>query len=245
MSPFFSVIIPALNEELYLPKLLDSLVEQTFKDFEVILVDAESTDKTVKEAKKYHKLDLTIITNKKRNISSSRNIGAAKAKAPYLVFIDADNYFHPTFFERMKDIILKGNEMIIPEIMPDSKKIYYKSLYESANIFIRLAKLVKHPYSTGGNFVIKKETFQKLNGFDESIFVSEDHDIVKRANREGVKIAISDNPKVIFSVRRFEKEGVKVLGKYLVSTIHVAFFGKITKRIYGYQMGGDYYKKNG
>lgn len=243
MKVFFSVIIPALNEELFIPRLLDALSRQTFKDFEVILVDADSTDKTVEITKDYKKkLPLTVVTNTHKNISRSRNMGASKSTAPYLVFIDADNYISATFLENMYKLVGKGYEMILPEVRPDSEKFFYKILYSGVNIFVNAAKKVHRPFSTGGNFVIKREVFNKLKGFDESVFVSEDHEIVNRANKMKVNIAVT-NHKVIFSVRRFEKEGFGVLVKYFISTLYVAFFGKITKKIYNYQMGGDYYLK--
>jgi glycosyltransferase involved in cell wall biosynthesis len=98
MKVFFSVIIPALNEEHFLPRLLRSLQKQQFTNFEVILVDSESKDKTISEAKKFGKyFPLTILTNTKRNVSRSRNMGAEKANGEYIFFIDADNSINSNF----------------------------------------------------------------------------------------------------------------------------------------------------
>ena len=64
-QPFFSVVIPTLNEEKYLPRLLENLSKQTFSEFEVTVVDGSSEDETVKEAKKWQKkLDLQVLTIK-------------------------------------------------------------------------------------------------------------------------------------------------------------------------------------
>ncbi|MDO8269770.1 MAG: glycosyltransferase, partial [Candidatus Levybacteria bacterium] len=186
---------------------------------------------------------LNIIRINDKNISRSRNIGASKAKGAYLFFIDADNYIYPAFIEGVRKYVGNGYEMIIPAIKPDSKKYIYKITYGFVNILVSISNTLNMPFSTGGNFVIKKDKFVKLKGFDETIFVGEDHDIVGKAHRHGVKIGFVTSPKVVFSARRFEKEGFSVLAKYFVSTMYIALFGKITKKIYNYQMGGDYYQK--
>ncbi|KKT87511.1 MAG: Cell wall biogenesis glycosyltransferase, partial [Candidatus Collierbacteria bacterium GW2011_GWD2_45_10] len=92
-KPFFSVIIPALNEEKYLPLLLADLAKQTTRDFEVIIIDGNSKDKTVAKAKLFkNKLPLlTILSSPVRNVSVQRNQGATKATGRYLLFNDADN----------------------------------------------------------------------------------------------------------------------------------------------------------
>lgn len=240
----FSIVIPALNEEQLIPRLLEALGNQTYKDFEVILVDANSTDKTIEEAKKFSKqFPLQIISTTEKNVSGSRNIGALKAKGGYLFFIDADNYIHSAFLKEMSVLLEKNYQMIIPSIIPDSKNLYYKVVYKLANFLVFLAAKFNMSFSTGGNLVVKRDVFEKLNGFDKTIFVGEDHDIVDRARKKGVSIAFATNPKVIFSVRRLEKEGGLVILKYFISTLYIVLFGKMTRKIYNYEMGGDYYKK--
>lgn len=243
MKPFFSIVIPAFNEERLLPRLLEAISHQTFTDFEVILVDANSTDKTIEEATKFlKKFPLSIISTTERNVSGSRNIGALKAKGEYLFFVDADNYILPTFLKEMRTVLEKNYQMIIPAITPDSRNFYYKTAYETANLFVFFSQKIKLSFSTGGNIIIKKAAFDKLHGFDKTIFVGEDHDIVKRARKNGYRVIFVNNPKVIFSIRRLEKEGGAMLLKYLFSTIYIVFFGKITRKMYNYEMGGDHFK---
>lgn len=76
---YFSICIPALNEELYLPRLLGGLSKQTYKNFEVIVVEGNSDDDTKKVASKYKdKLDLKVFTVSKRSPSFQRNFAAKK-----------------------------------------------------------------------------------------------------------------------------------------------------------------------
>ena len=79
-SPAISVIIPALNEEKYIGNVLDALRKQTFKDFEIIVVDGNSTDRTREIAKKSAK----VIIEKRPRIGLARNTGAKLAKADLL-----------------------------------------------------------------------------------------------------------------------------------------------------------------
>lgn len=87
-----SIIIPCLNEEFYLEKLLRSLVQQTYKNLEVIIVDGNSKDKTCEIAKKYIQVfpNCRIIISDKRQIAYQRNLGVRKAKYERLLFLDAD-----------------------------------------------------------------------------------------------------------------------------------------------------------
>lgn len=245
MKPFFSIVIPALNEEHYIGTLLLAIKRQTFTDFETILVDAESKDKTIEVTNKFSKdFPLKITSTSHKNISGSRNVGAGIASGDYIFFIDSDNSILPDFLEEIKKSIdEKSHEMLIPAVTPDSKKSIYKILYGSINGLVLIFKNLNVAFSTGGNLIIKKDTFNKLHGFDETIFVGEDHDIVRRAKKKKVKIAFLPHTKIIFSVRRLEKEKFSLIMKYFVSTIYIAFFGKITRKIYNYPMGGDYFEK--
>lgn len=101
-----SVIITVLDEEKYIRKCLLSLKEQTFKDFEIIVINDGSTDKTLKiinnlAIKQFD--NLTILSQKHQGTAISRNLGAQKAKGKILVFVDADMYFDKDF---LKDLIL-------------------------------------------------------------------------------------------------------------------------------------------
>ena len=94
-----SIIIPTLNEEKYLPKLLQSIVKQKFQGkLQVIVVDGASNDNTVNVAKSFSKsfVDLQVIQTD-MGISGQRNKGVAKAKYEYLLFIDADIILRKNF----------------------------------------------------------------------------------------------------------------------------------------------------
>src|SRR3989344_7060609 len=116
--PFFSVVIPTLNEEKYLPKLLKCLREQLDKDFEVIVVDGSSDDKTVERAE-----GVKIIASKKRNVSYQRNLGAKAARGKWLVFLDADVSIPANYLSEMHNtlILRKDCRFLTTWMRPDSK----------------------------------------------------------------------------------------------------------------------------
>ena len=87
MKPFFSVIIPTLNEEKYLPNLLDDLTKQKEENFEIIIVDGKSEDRTIDVAMKYkNKYLIKTVVSQKRNLCYQRNFGAKNSVGEYLVF---------------------------------------------------------------------------------------------------------------------------------------------------------------
>src|SRR5512147_158891 len=99
-----SLVIPALNEEKFLPHLLTSLTKQTKQDFEVVVVDGSSNDRTVETARSFcSKLPtLKVIVSEKTRLPLQRNLGARATTGEWLIFIDADSRLLPYFIERIE-----------------------------------------------------------------------------------------------------------------------------------------------
>ena len=94
--PKFSIVIPVYNVEKYLKRTLDSVFNQTYQDFEVIVVNDGCTDKSMNIAKKYK---AKIINNQRVGVSEARNIGAKQATGEYLLFLDSDDYWDKDLLE--------------------------------------------------------------------------------------------------------------------------------------------------
>ena len=111
----FSVIVPIYNSEKYIKKCLDSLVNQTFKNIEIILVNDGSTDNSEDIIKQYLK-DKRIIYLKKENggQASARNLGLSKAKGDYISFIDSDDYVDLDMFEKLNECAF-DNDIILSD----------------------------------------------------------------------------------------------------------------------------------
>lgn len=107
------------------------------------------------------------------------------------------------------------------------------------NYAVELSQLTDTPFSTGGTFAIENHYFHHLGGFDEALFMSEDHDIVRRARRQGVKAFYTKEVSMIISLRRLEREGLlDSLYKYSVVFIYTLAKGRVDKKIVDYDMGG-------
>lgn len=243
----FSIIIPTLNEEKFLPRLLNNLKVQKEKNFETIIVDGNSVDGTKNIVENFKKsLPINFFQVDKRNVSYQRNFGARKARGRYLVFLDADCEVSPSFTRNLqKNINIKKGLFFIPFLLPDRQYVEYKVIFNFINLFIELTQNFHKPFSAGGSMVIDKYFFELLGGFNERLFISEDHDLVKRSHQWGVKAKFLPSVKVRFSLRRLKREGqLKLFYKYLIATAQYLLGGETKKKFFDYEMGGQAYQKS-
>ena len=100
MLPLISVIIPVYNMELYLSRCLDSVLNNTYRNLEVICIDDGSNDNSLEVLREYEQRDNRIIVIAKENggVSSARNAGLDRMSGEYMTFVDSDDYLHPQFF---------------------------------------------------------------------------------------------------------------------------------------------------
>lgn len=116
MNPKVSIIVPIYNVETYLHKCIDSILSQTFKDFELILVDDGSTDNCGKICDQYAQQDARVVVIHKKNggVSSARNNGIELAKGEYIAFVDPDDVIEQNMYEVLVHYSIKHNaEMVV------------------------------------------------------------------------------------------------------------------------------------
>lgn len=107
--PKFSIIIPVYNVEEYIERTLKSVFNQSEKDFEVILVNDGSTDKSIEIAKNF---DVKVINIKHSSVSEARNVGAKEAKGEYLVFLDSDDYWDKNLLKKLKQSLHNAPDLV-------------------------------------------------------------------------------------------------------------------------------------
>ena len=109
-----TIIVPVYNAENYLKKCLDSLVKQTLKDIDIIVINDGSTDKSMKIIEKYciQYDNVRMISRENRGISYSRNEGIKLAKTPYIAFVDSDDYVELDMYEKLYNLITKDESSI-------------------------------------------------------------------------------------------------------------------------------------
>ena len=223
LTMIISIIIPTYNEEDYLPNLLDSIKRQNFDGYEVIVADANSTDRTREIAESY---GCIVVDGGLPAVG--RNNGARVAKGEYLLFLDSDleltdDYLRDVLYEfRMEHL-----GIAITKMKPMSDKIEDKIFHDFANYFMIGVENIK-PHGAGCYGIItKKSLHDECGGFDESLTFGEDTDYIERlAEKERFKVL--RNAKIGVSTRRLEEEGiVTLIRQYGKSTVN-DFLGKRT-----------------
>jgi len=247
-TPMFSVVIPALNEEKYISHLLSSLTEQSYTDFEVILVDGRSKDKTVSVAKTFHsKLkNFSIVVAPHASLPYQRNVGAQNAKGEWLIFVDADTVLLPYTIERIAAYIASHDVSFLTTwCTPDSERINDSVLALMGNIFYEGSLRFKRPVSPGPFTVVRETLFHEIDGYDEEHPFLEDQDFSQRMTKHGVDLHIIRETLYVWSLRRYRKKGMmSVMGEYAKAVIPIAFFKKTPKNMTGYPMGGHIFSEN-
>ncbi len=214
-----SIIIPALNEEKYLPHLFDCLQKQSFTNFKVIVADANSTDGT---------RELSLI-NGAQVVSgglpgAGRNAGVKLAnKGNWILFLDADVGFNETFLADSLSYAESKGIDITNYYFSYTGKILEDFMHFHWNLATFIAQFTRKPWVTGHAILIKSTVFQQLGGFDESLETSEDFDLIVRAKASGYKFAVLPFY-VTHSKRRFQKMGyIRIITAYILSSIFFSF----------------------
>lgn len=227
-----SIIIPTFNEEEYLPYLLESLQEQTFKDFEIIVADNNSTDAT---------RSIALVAGARvvggGLPARGRNMGAEVAQGEWLLFLDADVILPFEFLKRaMTEIQERDFSIASCLIDPLSDRKIDKFLHGVVNLGFQTTKNI-YPHATGSCIFIKKECHQLVGGFNEKLMLAEDSDYVLRSSKI-FNFGLLQGVRILVSVRRLDKDGrFNISAKYLASDAHRILLGPIESNVFNYQFG--------
>jgi glycosyltransferase involved in cell wall biosynthesis len=245
-NPFFSIVIPTLNEEKYLPALLEDLTKQTYDSFEVFVVDGHSDDKTAKKAQNFAQhLPLTLVTSPKRDVSHQRNMGIKVSQGKWIVFMDADDRIPPYFLVGLKYQLDRHPSTDAFTTWVDTSKYHNrdeKFIANAYNLGIFSNQYLNKPTTVGAMLGIRRSLGQKLS-FRPMVDDFEDHDLIDRLNKQGYSFRIFREPRYFFSMRRFKKEGtLKMIATYAQANMNLMLGVANTDLVKNYVMkGGSYY----
>lgn len=235
-DPFISVIMPAYNVEQYISDAIESILKQTYKNFELLVVDDASTDKTNSIIQSFRKKDNRIVVvRNKRNIGVTKSLNKALklAHGKYIVRMDADDWSYP---ERLKlqiqlmeyhpNVVVSGSYI---EVCDRYLKTKYIRKYHLTDASIRKHLFryspFAHPATIWQAGVLKKERY------DERIGICQDYELYFRIGKIGKFMNLS---KPLFKLRMHEQSVSSVRSKYqLHSTILIRFIAVL---LYGYSM---------
>jgi GT2 family glycosyltransferase len=207
MSLSLSVIVPAFNEELYLPATLKNINQaidhlQGNTKVELIVVDNDSTDKTPEIARS---LGAKVLHEPTHNIGRVRNVGAQAATGEVLVFVDADTLIPEDLLSRISEA------MASPQCVGGSVDIDYRPRNPFVRAYVRFWRFlgILFQASQGVTQFCRREIFLTLNGYDESLFNGEDVDFYARlgryAKKHGGRRCFISQVAVIPSPRRYDR----------------------------------------
>jgi len=179
ISPFFSVIIPVFNREKIVLRAVQSVLNQTFQDFELIVIDDGSADQTADLIKNLKDSRLSYYYQVNQGVSSARNLGIAKSKGEWIAFLDSDDAWHPEKLEiqlaeiekshylwhHTEELWFRNGEKLNP------KKKHRKT---GGRIYLNSLPLCVVSPST---VCIHKNIFKEIGVFDPLLTVAEDYDL--------------------------------------------------------------------
>jgi glycosyltransferase involved in cell wall biosynthesis len=232
-----SFVIPAYNEERYLPACLESILAQTSElgdQVEIIVVNNASSDRTREVALSYP--GVTVVDEMRKGLPWARQAGFAASLGELIANVDSDSRLTPgwvkqvldTFaeFERKgKSLVALSGPVVYYDLSP-SQLVSVRLFYLLAFVLYALNRYVLRAGSMvqGGNFVLRRDALESIGGFDTSIaFYGEDTDIARRLNRVG-KVVFTFQLKMYSSARRLKKEGMLKIGmRYTMNYLWTTF----------------------
>lgn len=227
-TPFFSVIIPTYNRQRLFEIALKSVLNQTYRDFEVIVVDDGSTDQTSEVIRNLVDTRIKYLYQENQGVSHARNRGLEISNGKFMAFLDSDDRWVPQKLERVNEatnqhphisifhtdeIWYKGGRLL------NQKKKHKKP---SGYVYLQALPLCCIGMSTA---VVKREVFEKIGLFDESLPACEDYDFWLRATHSFEVKLINENLTIkdggrtdqLSSQWGLDKHRIKALEKMLCS----------------------------
>ncbi len=191
-NPLISVILPVYNANGYLPLAIESILAQTYKNFELIAIDDGSTDNSLDILKKYAKKDsrIKVLHNKRNlNIANSLNIGIKHAKGQFIARMDADDISLPHRFQKQIHFLLKHPEIVIlggqVRTIDVNGKALGRKLFPVLDNEIReslyTSNPIQHPTAIINKFLLPKN----FSWYNPSLPPAEDYDLFFRLGQYG------------------------------------------------------------
>jgi len=200
-NPLVSIIIVNYNGKNHLEKCLKSIMKINYPNYEIILVDNNSTDDSVEFVKNVYPSIIIIKLDKNYGFAEPNNIGAKIAKGDFFLFLNNDTKVDPNFINEMVNVLQNDSEIAIcqslllkPNGQVDSSGDFIDTLGRTYSSKDKANEVKKILSARGASMMIRKESFWDLGGFDKKFFASyEDVDLGWRAWLWGYKIVLVPN----------------------------------------------------
>jgi len=192
LKPDISVIIPTFNRKDSLSTAVDSILNQTFHNWELIVVDDGSTDQT-RELMMSFLLDSRIkyLYQENAGVSSARNHGAKKANSEWLIFLDSDDELTKNALMHFNDHINSGPDHLL--------FIAGNSQINSSSRVVKLPKKGEYYPYLSGTFCLNKGVFLKVGGYDPRFLFSENTELFHRIRLDSTKVCYLSEVSLIYN----------------------------------------------
>lgn len=199
----FTVVIPLYNKELSIFNTIQSVLDQTFEEFEILVINDGSTDNSTEIVKKIDDTRVRLINQHNQGVSAARNKGIKESKYPWIALLDGDDIWKPNHLEEIKNMMCKfpGFYIYVTSFCYSNKKnsvrhISSSDVFEIKNYFLEAMR--KNIIWTSV-VVINKASFDKIGGFKEELTHGEDLDLWGRLAKE-YKIIKSEKITAIYRI---------------------------------------------
>lgn len=179
MLPFFSIIIPLYNKENAIENTLKSVFNQSFTDYEVIVINDGSTDKSEEKVNVFSDARLRLISTENKGVSQARNVGISESRGKLIAFLDADDYWFPTHLASLHQLYKNFPEA---GLLATNYQFYYSDKKIIQPVFDAIptekwSGIVSDFFKASMQFrlawtsavAVRKDVFQSLGYFDENI----------------------------------------------------------------------------
>ena len=181
-----SVVIPTYDRWPVVGEAVESVLAQSFDDYELIVVDDGSTEETGDRLLQYGER-LTVLTQRRGGVSAARNLGACRALGKYLAFLDSDDLWHPRKLQRQLDFMERNPEVEICQTdetwIRNGARVNPRNRHRKPSGDVFRASLELCLVSPSA-VMMRRELFERVGGFDESLPVCEDYDLWLRIARD-------------------------------------------------------------
>lgn len=221
--PIVSVVLPVFNGEKTIRATIDSVLAQTFSDFELIIINDGSTDSTLEIVSQYQDSRLKVFSYSNAGLSATRNRGISLASGEYIACIDADDLWLVSKLEVQLNALKNNPEAVLAyswtDFIGESGQVTHSGSHAKWSGYVYEQLLIQHFLESGSNALIRKSILEKVGLFDESLKAAEDWDLHLRIAAH-YPFAVTPSVQVLYrqpaqsmssNVLRQEQESLKVL----------------------------------
>ncbi|MBW6482147.1 MAG: glycosyltransferase [Vicingaceae bacterium] len=196
MNSLVSIIIPCYNAEKYIAETIQSVINQTYSNWEIVVVNDGSTDNSATILNQFSEKDnrIQLINKSNSGVSDTRNKGLEVANGEFITFLDADDVWHITNLEKKVNFLIStGYDVVYSycQLIDEYAEPIDSILKGENNLKIENFLSLKANYNTAPSGVLfKKEVLQKIGGFDVNLSNNADQDILIQVLANGFKIGV-------------------------------------------------------